>query len=176
MPSLLSPTFVARCFWAPFTRGRCENDSESLRIRLSSDILIARVCTKTIQGPGRSKMPSFGPTTKSSFVCRASTTTKRSWLHKGLTWRRCAVNTSWFDRCFQNVSKSAHHPVINSLLLSRIRENGSSLCCAYYSWSAAGVPYRHPCTWSFERQQQQPERRSTAALRFSSLVRIAMHC
>ena len=46
----------------------------------------------------RSKTPSFGPTTKSSFFCRASTITERQHAWTGTL---CTSNTSWFDRCFQ---------------------------------------------------------------------------
>ena len=56
----------------------------------------SRVYTKTMQG--RSKTPSFGPTTKSSFFCCASTITKGQHAWTGTL---CAWNTSWFDKCFQ---------------------------------------------------------------------------
>ena len=85
---------------APFTRRRCGKRygkfADSIRYDRLRTKRYARVYTKTMQG--RSKMPSLGPTTKSSIFCRASTTTKR---HQAWTGTLCASKTSWFDRCFQ---------------------------------------------------------------------------
>ena len=68
----------------------------------------AGVYTKTEQG--RSNMPSLGPTTRSSFFCRKSTTTKR---HQAWTGTLCASNTSFVIRqvtVFPNVSKERASP------------------------------------------------------------------